>query len=106
MYPLRAVIFDLDALTDIEFDGHRVAFNAAFAAHGLDVEWSVGRYRQLLALGDERQRVRAELRKRGIASYPGAKVQEGKEAGDRVEVSYVAEKPATVAAEVCLIAVG
>ena len=36
VYPLRAVIFDLDALTDIECDGHRVAYNAAFAAHGLD----------------------------------------------------------------------
>ena len=68
VYPLRAVIFDLDALADIECDGHRVAFNAAFAAHGLDVEWSVGRYRQLLALSDERQRVSAELRKRGIAT--------------------------------------
>jgi HAD superfamily hydrolase (TIGR01509 family) len=68
VYPLRAVIFDLDALTDIECDGHRLAFNAAFAAHGLDVQWSVGRYRQLLALSDERQRVSAELRKRGIAT--------------------------------------
>ncbi|HEX2285950.1 MAG TPA: HAD-IA family hydrolase [Mycobacterium sp.] len=68
MYPLRAVIFDLDALTDIECDGHRLAFNAAFAAHGLDIEWSVTRYRQLLALSDERQRVSAELRKRGIAT--------------------------------------
>ena len=68
VYPLRAVIFDLDALTDIECDGHRPAFNAAFAAHGLEVQWSVGRYRQLLALSDERQRVSAELRKRGIAT--------------------------------------
>jgi beta-phosphoglucomutase-like phosphatase (HAD superfamily) len=68
VYPLRAMIFDLDALTDIECDGHRLAFNTAFAAHGLDVQWSVGRYRQLLALGDERQRVSAELRKRGIAT--------------------------------------
>jgi beta-phosphoglucomutase-like phosphatase (HAD superfamily) len=68
VYPLRAVIFDLDALTDIECDGHRVAYNAAFAAHGLDIEWTVGRYRQLLALPDERQRVSAELRKRGIST--------------------------------------
>ena len=68
VYPLRAVIFDLDALTDIECDGHRVAFNAAFAEHGLDFEWSVSRYRKLLALSDERQRVCAELRKRGIAT--------------------------------------
>ena len=68
VYPLRGVIFDLDALVDIESDGHRLAYNAAFAAHGLDVKWSVDRYRQLLALGDERQRVSAELRKRGIAT--------------------------------------
>ena len=68
VYPLRAVIFDLDALADIECEGHRLAFNAAFAAHGLDFQWSVGRYRQLLALSDERQRVSAELRKRGIAT--------------------------------------
>lgn len=65
---LRAVIFDLDALTDIECDGHRVAYNAAFAAHGLNFEWSVPRYRQLLALTDERQRVAAELRKRCVAT--------------------------------------
>ncbi|MET0758246.1 MAG: HAD family hydrolase [Mycobacterium sp.] len=67
-YPLRAVIFDLDALTDIECDGHRVVYNAAFAAHGLDFEWSVARYQKLLALGDERQRVTAELRARGICT--------------------------------------
>jgi beta-phosphoglucomutase-like phosphatase (HAD superfamily) len=64
---LSAVLFDLDALTDVETDGHRVAYNAAFATHGLDVQWSPTRYRQLLALGDERQRVSAELRRRGIA---------------------------------------
>lgn len=67
-YPLRAVIFDLDALADIESDGHRVVFNAAFAAHGLDIEWTVGRYRKLLALSDERQRVAAELRARGVCT--------------------------------------
>lgn len=65
---LRALVFDLDSLTDIECDGHRIAYNAAFAAHGLDFEWSVTRYRQLLALTDERQRVAAELRKRCVAT--------------------------------------
>jgi beta-phosphoglucomutase-like phosphatase (HAD superfamily) len=66
--PLRAVIFDLDALADIECAGHRLAFNAAFAALGLDIEWTVARYRQLQALRDERRRVAAELRKRGVSS--------------------------------------
>jgi HAD superfamily hydrolase (TIGR01509 family) len=66
--PLRAVIFDLDALADIELDAHRVVFNAAFAAHGLDIEWTPERYRKLLALSDERQRVAAELRARVICT--------------------------------------
>ena len=65
---LRAVVFDLDALADVECEGHRVAYNAAFAAHGLNFEWSVARYRQLLALSDERQRVSAELRKRCVST--------------------------------------
>ena len=64
--PLRAMIFDLDAIADIECAGHLPAFNAAFAALGLEIEWTVARYRQLLALRDERRRVAAELRKRGV----------------------------------------
>lgn len=65
-HPLRALILDLDALTDLDVDGHRVVFNAAFAAHDLPIQWGVARYRQLLALRDERQRVTAELRKRCV----------------------------------------
>ena len=67
-HPLRALIFDLDALSDLDIDGHRVVFNAAFAAHGLPLHWEVDRYRQLQALPDERQRVAAELRKRCVAT--------------------------------------
>ncbi|MBX7432128.1 HAD hydrolase-like protein [Mycobacterium sp. Y57] len=66
--PLRAMIFDLDALADLDSAGHRPAFNAAFAELGLDVEWSESRYRQLQVLSDERRRVAAELRKRGICT--------------------------------------
>ncbi|MEU0495328.1 HAD family hydrolase [Mycobacterium sp. NPDC006124] len=67
-HPVRAVIFDLDALADVECGGHRLAFNAAFTAHGLGLTWSPARYRRLLALPDERQRVAAELRARGICT--------------------------------------
>jgi beta-phosphoglucomutase-like phosphatase (HAD superfamily) len=66
--PLRAVIFDLDAIADVECGGHRLAFNAAFAAHGLKIQWSAARYRKLMALPDVRQRVAAELRARGICT--------------------------------------
>ena len=45
--PLDAVIFDLDgALADVERDGQRLAFNAAFAEHGLDISWTVEELRQ------------------------------------------------------------
>lgn len=60
------MILDLDALSDVDVDGHRVVFNAAFAAHGLPIQWGVARYQQLLALHDERQRVTAELRQRCV----------------------------------------
>ena len=37
---LKALIFDVDGtLADTERDGHRVAFNRAFAAEGLPVVW-------------------------------------------------------------------
>jgi beta-phosphoglucomutase-like phosphatase (HAD superfamily) len=68
VYPLRAVIFDLDALADIECDGHRVAFNAAFAAHGVDMEWGVDEYRRLLRIPDERVRIATGLRRRGLGT--------------------------------------
>lgn len=68
MRPLRAVVFDLDALADVDCAGHRPAFNAAFAALGLNIEWSTLRYRQLQALSDERRRVAAELRRRGVCT--------------------------------------
>ncbi|MCH9666909.1 MAG: HAD hydrolase-like protein [Actinomycetia bacterium] len=66
--PLRALIFDLDAIADIECSAHLPAFNAAFAANGVEIEWTVARYRQLLALSDERRRVAAELRRRGVSA--------------------------------------
>jgi HAD superfamily hydrolase (TIGR01509 family) len=47
--PLRALIFDVDGtLADTERDGHRVAFNTAFAEHGLDWHWDEALYGELL----------------------------------------------------------
>lgn len=64
--PLRAVLFNLDgALADLHRDGHRVACNAAFAAHGLNVRWSVGQYRNALRIDDEQRRIAAALRRHG-----------------------------------------
>lgn len=56
--PLRAVIFDMDGtLADTE-DGHRVAFNRAFAKAGLDWDWSPAVYRDLLSIGGGVERIK------------------------------------------------
>ncbi|BBZ06501.1 haloacid dehalogenase [Mycolicibacterium doricum] len=60
--PLEALVFDLEALTDLDHDVHRLVFNAAFAAHRVPIAWSEARYRRLRVLRDERRRVLAELR--------------------------------------------
>ncbi len=51
MTRLTAVVFDVDGtLVDSERDGHRVAFNAAFAEAGLPDRWDVTTYGRLLAV--------------------------------------------------------
>lgn len=63
---MRALIFDCDGvLVDTERDGHRVAFNKAFAALGLDVEWSPARYGELLATAGGKERMRRHFEETG-----------------------------------------
>lgn len=55
---LQAVIFDCDGvLVDTERDGHRIAFNQAFQEVGIDSEWSVERYGELLTTGGGKERM-------------------------------------------------
>lgn len=56
---LRALIFDVDGtLADTERDGHRPAFNRAFAEFGLDWEWDVPLYGKLLTVTGGKERMR------------------------------------------------
>lgn len=56
---LKALVFDCDGvLADTERDGHRVAFNRAFARQGLDVEWDVELYGELLKIAGGKERMR------------------------------------------------
>ncbi len=56
---LKALIFDVDGtLADTERDGHRVAFNQAFAEAGLDWHWDVATYGQLLKVTGGKERIR------------------------------------------------
>jgi len=56
---MKALIFDCDGvLADTERDGHRVAFNKAFAARGLEIDWGVELYGKLLEVSGGKERMR------------------------------------------------
>lgn len=56
---LKALLFDVDGtLADTERDGHRLAFNQAFKALGLDWIWTVEGYGELLAITGGKERIR------------------------------------------------
>jgi len=58
----EALIFDVDGtLADTERDGHRVAFNRAFAEAGLDWVWSEELYGDLLSVTGGKERIRFYL---------------------------------------------
>jgi HAD superfamily hydrolase (TIGR01509 family) len=53
-----ALLFDVDGtLADTERDGHRVAFNRAFKEAGLDWEWDVDLYGELLRVTGGKERM-------------------------------------------------
>jgi HAD superfamily hydrolase (TIGR01509 family) len=55
---MKALIFDCDGvLVDTERDGHRVAFNRAFADAGIDAEWDVALYGELLKIAGGKERM-------------------------------------------------
>ena len=57
---LEAILWDMDGvLADTERDGHRPAFNQAFAENNLHTEWDVGRYGKLLEIGGGKERMTA-----------------------------------------------
>jgi len=59
MADLKAFLFDVDGtLADTERDGHRVAFNLAFRAYGLDWDWSVETYGRLLEVTGGKERMK------------------------------------------------
>ncbi|HXQ29000.1 MAG TPA: HAD-IA family hydrolase [Gemmatimonadales bacterium] len=56
---VKALLFDVDGtLADTERDGHRLAFNRAFAEAGLDWVWDVPLYGELLAVTGGKERMR------------------------------------------------
>jgi HAD superfamily hydrolase (TIGR01509 family) len=60
----KALLFDVDGtLADTERDGHRVAFNQAFAEAGLDWVWDVPLYGEMLTVTGGKERIRHYVEK-------------------------------------------
>jgi beta-phosphoglucomutase-like phosphatase (HAD superfamily) len=65
MRSFKALLWDVDgALSQTERDGHRVAFNQAFADFGLPWHWSDERYGELLAITGGRERLLRDMSQR------------------------------------------
>lgn len=68
MAQLRAVFWDVDGtLADTEMDGHRPAFNAAFAELGLPIVWDPKLYSELLSIPGGLRRVRIHAAQLGLS---------------------------------------
>lgn len=62
---LRALIFDVDGTLAETEEAHRAAFNAAFAAAGLDWQWSMADYGRLLTTTGGKERMARWRKERG-----------------------------------------
>lgn len=67
MVDLRAVFWDVDGtLADTEMEGHRVAFNQAFAIAGLPWDWDRNTYAELLRVPGGGARIKTFARQKGL----------------------------------------
>jgi dihydrolipoamide dehydrogenase len=82
-------------------------FASLYRSFGADVTL-IEALPRLAPLEDEEvsKEIAKAFRKRGITSSAGASVQQIKDSGDHVEVTYEANGTKTVSADVCLVAVG
>ena len=72
---LSAVVFDVDGtLVDSERDGHRVAFNRAFADFSLPYRWDEELYGRLLRVTGGQRRIDGYLADQGVAEDERARL--------------------------------
>ena len=65
---IKALIFDVDGTLAETEEGHRRAFNAAFAEAGLDWAWDVALYRELYRVTGGKERMRHYAGMRGLSA--------------------------------------
>ncbi len=74
MSELKAIFFDMDGtIIDTEKDGHRVAFNEAFARIGIKAEWDVSEYHKLLQIAGGKERMKFYFQGEGKDLFPAGK---------------------------------
>jgi HAD superfamily hydrolase (TIGR01509 family) len=67
MAELKCLLWDVDGtLADTERDGHRVAFNIAFAEAGMERRWDVSTYGELLKVTGGKERMRFDIQRGGM----------------------------------------
>jgi len=75
MSKLKTILWDVDGtLADTERDGHRVAFNTAFANAGLERRWDEACYGDLLKVTGGKERIRQDIAQGGMPSLSDADV--------------------------------
>ncbi len=75
MAELKCLLWDVDGtLADTERDGHRVAFNMAFAEAGMDRQWDVATYGELLKVTGGKERIRFDIQRGGMAEISDDKI--------------------------------
>ncbi len=65
---IKALIFDVDGTLAETEEGHRKAFNAAFAEAGLDWVWDVDLYRDLHRVTGGKERMRHYAERRSVSA--------------------------------------
>lgn len=71
MAELQCILWDVDGtLADTERDGHRVAFNMAFAEAGHSREWDVPTYGELLAVTGGKERIKYDIERGDMHEMP------------------------------------
>lgn len=66
MYPLKAIVFDVDGTLANTEETHRQSFNSAFEEFGLGYHWSEQEYADLLSISGGRERITAYLKARNF----------------------------------------
>ncbi len=98
MIALAALIFDVDGTLAETEEMHRLAFNAAFAAAGLDWHWDQGLYARLLEVTGGKERIAHYQRLAGLPALDAAQIaalhaDKTRRYTDRVQQGGVALRP-------------